>query len=66
LKTVPSVANFILTDFSKPIGPIFTELLKRGVIIRPMQPYGLPTCARITVGYPEHHRKLFAALKEIL
>jgi histidinol-phosphate aminotransferase len=66
LKTVPSVANFILTDFGKPIGPIFTELLKRGVIIRPMQPYGLPTCARITVGYSEHHQKLFAALKEIL
>jgi histidinol-phosphate aminotransferase len=66
LKTVPSAANFILTDFGRPIGPIFTELLKRGVIVRPMGPYDLPSCARISVGFKEHHQKLFQALSQIL
>ncbi|HEX7343132.1 MAG TPA: histidinol-phosphate transaminase [bacterium] len=66
LKALPSVCNFILVDFGKPIGPIFQELLKRGVIIRPMEPYDLPTCARVSVGLPEQHQKLFSALREIL
>lgn len=66
LRALPSVCNFILVDFGKPIGPIFQELLKRGVIIRPMEPYDLPTCARISVGLPEQHQKLFSALREIL
>ena len=66
LKTLPSVCNFILVDFGKPIEPIFKELLKCGVIIRPMEPYDLPTCARISVGLPGQHQKLFGALREIL
>jgi histidinol-phosphate aminotransferase len=66
LKANPSVCNFVLVDFGKPIGPIFRELLKRGVIIRPMEPYELPTCARISVGLPRQHEKLFEALREII
>ncbi|MFH1733081.1 MAG: histidinol-phosphate transaminase [bacterium] len=66
LKVVPSVCNFVLVDLNRPIGPIFTELLKQGVIIRPMEPYDLPTCARISVGSPEGHERLFSALDLVL
>jgi histidinol-phosphate aminotransferase len=66
LKVVPSVANFVLVDFQRPIDPVFTALLQHGLIVRPMGPYLMPTCARISVGLPEHHQKLFAALQEIL
>ncbi|RJP80060.1 MAG: histidinol-phosphate transaminase [Candidatus Zixiibacteriota bacterium] len=66
LEVVPSVGNFVLADFHRPLEPVFTALLQRGVIVRPMGPYQLPTCARISVGLPEHHQKLFAALQEIL
>ncbi len=66
LQVVPSAANFVLCDFRRPIKTVFIELLKRGIIVRPMEPYGLPTCARISVGLPPHHQKLFSALEEIL
>jgi len=66
LDIVPSVCNFLLVNFGRPIGPIFKELLKRGIIIRPLEPYELPTCARISVGLPDQHQKLFAGLKEVL
>ncbi len=66
LSVVPSVCNFVLADFQRPIGPLFQTLLKHGVIIRPMEPYGLPTCARISVGLPAEHQKLFTALGEVI
>lgn len=66
LEVVPSVTNFLLVDFKRPIDQVFIKLLKRGVIIRPMVSYDLPTCARISVGFPEQHQKLFAALDEVL
>jgi len=66
LTVVPSVCNFVLVDFKQPIGPIFQALLRQGVIIRPMEPYDMPTCARISTSLPEHHKKLFSALDIVL
>ncbi|MFH1863140.1 MAG: histidinol-phosphate transaminase, partial [bacterium] len=63
---IPSVTNFVLVDFRRPFKPLFTELLKRGVIIRPMEPYDLPTCARISIGLSHEHKKLIMALREVL
>lgn len=66
LQVVPSITNFVLVDFKQPCNAIFVKLLKRGVIVRPMGPYDLPTCCRISVGLPHEHKKLFEALQEIL
>jgi histidinol-phosphate aminotransferase len=66
MDVIPSIANFVLVDFKRSCKTIFVELLKRGVIVRPMEPYELPTCCRISVGLPHEHEKLFAALQEIL
>jgi histidinol-phosphate aminotransferase len=66
LYVIPSITNFVLVDFKRSCKTIFVELLKRGVIVRPMEPYELPTCCRISVGLPEEHKKLFAALQEIM
>lgn len=66
LDVIPSSTNFFLVDFHQPCERIFTALLKRGVIIRPLVPYDLPTCARISVGLPHQHQKLFAALKDVI
>lgn len=65
-EVVPSVTNFLLVNFKQPCNQIFVDLLKRGVIIRPMGPYDLPTCCRISVGTPAQHLKLFKALEETL
>jgi histidinol-phosphate aminotransferase len=45
--------NFILLESAFPAAELFKELLQRGVIVRPMQGYGLPNHIRITFGKPE-------------
>jgi histidinol-phosphate/aromatic aminotransferase/cobyric acid decarboxylase-like protein len=37
-------------------------MLLQGIIIRPLEPQGLPTCLRITVGTAEQNTRALAAL----
>jgi len=63
--TVPSCANFILCRTGRG-REVFHELQKRKVIVRPMDPYGLPEHIRITIGTPEQNRRILEALSEVL
>jgi histidinol-phosphate aminotransferase len=65
IKTVPSGANFILVKTGNG-RKVFEELQKRKVIVRPMDPYGLPDHIRITIGTPEQNKKVLEALKEVM
>ena len=65
IETVPSGANFILVKTGNG-REVFQELQKRKVIVRPMDPYGLPDHIRITIGTPEQNQMVLAALKEVL
>jgi histidinol-phosphate aminotransferase len=65
LDFVPSQANFILTDVGE-ARTVYERLLRLGVIVRPMNGYGLPRHVRISVGLPEENRRLIAALGEVL
>lgn len=65
VETVPSCANFILCKTGRG-REVFQELQKRKVIVRPMDPYGLPEHIRITIGTPEQNQKVLDALKEVL
>jgi len=40
--------------------------LRKGVIVRPMNAYGLPHHLRITVGNAQENARLVAALRELL
>lgn len=62
----PSQGNFLLVDFERPAKPIEDALLHKGVIVRPMGGYGLPTCLRITVGLAGENLDLLQALAEVL
>jgi histidinol-phosphate aminotransferase len=42
------------------------ELLKQGVIVRPVGNYGLPQWLRITIGLPEENAAFLAALEKTL
>jgi histidinol-phosphate aminotransferase len=42
------------------------ELLKRGIIVRPVGNYGLPEWLRISIGLPEENDAFIHALREIL
>lgn len=67
MKCLPSQANFImLTNLKQPMHAIDQALLRRGVIIRPTDPFGIPEALRITVGTPKQNQCLVAAFKEVL
>jgi histidinol-phosphate aminotransferase len=58
--------NFVLMETSFPAQEIFQELLQRGVIVRPMQAYGLHSHIRITLGKPEEMQTFWRAAGPIL
>jgi histidinol-phosphate aminotransferase len=65
IRYVPSRANFILAEFDD-AGRVYEQLLKLGVIVRPMASFGLERALRITVGTPEENARLVEALRTVL
>ncbi len=67
LQVTPSQANFLLVRCPGKAGEITQALLRRGVIVRPMDSFGLGDGAlRISVGLPAENRRCLQALEEIL
>lgn len=66
LKYWKSEANFVLFDTGRDAGEVFQALLREGVILRPVKPYGMPTYLRMSVGLPEENRAAIAAIKKVL
>lgn len=69
LESVPSFGNFVLVKVGQDAGAgerVNLELLKRGIIVRPVAGYGLPEWLRISVGTAEENEMLAHALKEVL
>ncbi len=65
LEYVPSEANFLLVK----VGDgqrVFAELQKRGIIVRPVGPYGLPEFVRISVGTERENARLLETLDKLL
>ena len=60
-----SVANFMLIKVGDGTR-VTQELTKRGVIVRPMGGYGLPTYIRISYGTLAENEKFIAALRTVL
>lgn len=65
LKFVPSFGNFVLVKVGD-AGRVYQQLLKRGVIVRPVANYDLPDWLRITIGLPEENERFVQALAESL
>ncbi|HSO83334.1 histidinol-phosphate transaminase [Thiocapsa sp.] len=66
LAYIPSVGNFITVDVGRPAGPVNQDLLKRGVIVRPVGNYGLPNHLRISIGLEAENARCIVALEDIL
>lgn len=66
LEYVPSQANFVLVNIQTEATAAFTELLKRGVIVRTGTPFGLDNWLRVTVGTREMNERFIWALREVL
>lgn len=62
----PSQTNFLLIEFDREAAPFESELISRGVVLRPMVGYGLPTCLRATVGTRSENERLLQSLDQVL
>lgn len=62
----PSQANFILFDTGKSASEVNENLLKKGVILRPVGGYGFPHHLRLSVGLPAENKKAIHALESVL
>src|SRR5690606_28594189 len=62
LSYVRSQTNFVLVE--SPIGgpALYERLLRQGVIVRPLQPYGMLQHVRVSVGCESENARFLAAL----
>ncbi len=63
---LPSVGNFICIDMEQPAHSIYDQLLRRGVIVRPIDNYGMPNHLRVSVGLEEENTRFLKTLAEVL
>jgi histidinol-phosphate aminotransferase len=67
LEVYPSQTNFVLAGFGERDGrQLYQALLHKGVIVRPMNGYGLPHHLRITVGTRDENVRLVRAIEAVL
>lgn len=66
LRFWPSQGNFVLLDTGRDAAEVFQALLREGVILRPVRPYGFTRELRMSVGLPEENRAAIAALRKVL
>jgi histidinol-phosphate aminotransferase len=66
IKYTPSFTNFILIDLEDNPIPVYNNLLKEGVIVRPVGGYGLKSHLRVSVGLGSENERFISALKKVL
>jgi histidinol-phosphate aminotransferase len=62
----PAVANFVFAEVGDDSRPLFEQLLREGVIVRPTAGFGAPGGIRVTVGTPEENAYFREALGRVL
>jgi histidinol-phosphate aminotransferase len=62
LKYVPTEANFIYILLGRDSNLLYNEMLRQGVIVRPVGPKEI----RVTIGLPEENERFIEALKDIM
>jgi histidinol-phosphate aminotransferase len=65
LEFVPSHANFVLVKVGNG-KQVFTDLMKKGIIIRDMTSYGLPEWVRVSIGTQEQNERFLTELRTLL
>ena len=66
LEYLPSQANFILVNMKADGQEVYQDLLRQGMIVRPMGAYKLPDWIRITIGRRSQNVELIRLLKAYL
>ena len=63
---IPSSANFISIDLEQTAMPVYEQLLREGIIVRPIASYGMPNHLRVTIGLERENHRFLTALAKIL
>jgi histidinol-phosphate aminotransferase len=66
LRYFPTQTNFFLIDTQRDARVVFEDMLRLGVIVRPMTAYGYPNYIRINAGLPEENQRFVDALKQVI
>jgi len=66
LRPVPSETNFVFVEAGSEAKQISDELLRLGVIVRPLGWMGFPNAIRVSVGTTEENGKCLEALRRVL
>lgn len=66
LEYLPSQANFILVKMKTGGQETYHDLLRKGMIVRPMKAYNLPEWIRVTIGRRSQNVQLIRLLKSYL
>ncbi|MBV1904971.1 MAG: histidinol-phosphate transaminase [Pseudomonadales bacterium] len=63
---IPSAGNFIPVHTGEKSLEIYDELLKLGVIVRPLANYNMPEYLRVTVGLERENQRFLSSLDQVL
>lgn len=66
LAYVKTEANFVFINLNTDADTVFMELMRRGVIVRPLSSFGFPGSIRVTIGSPEQNQRFIKAMAEVL
>lgn len=65
IETFGGAANFVLCRVGDGLG-IFQQLQQKGIIVRPLAPYGMPEYVRITIGRASENERLLEAMSNLM
>ena len=63
---LPAYGNFVTINCHADATPVYLALQKKGIIVRPLQPYGLGDYLRVTIGTPAQIKRFLQVLPECL
>jgi histidinol-phosphate aminotransferase len=66
LPFAPSAGNFLMVDCGEGATQVYEQLLRGGVIVRPIAGYGLPRHLRISIGLPAQNDRLLELLAKLM
>jgi len=66
LAYIPTQANFLLIETPLGARETYERMLKQGVIIRPMDSYGLDGYIRVNVGLPDENSRFIHTLESVI
>ncbi|WP_101757209.1 histidinol-phosphate transaminase [Oceanicoccus sp. KOV_DT_Chl] len=66
LRFIPSAGNFLAVEFKTDTGKLYQDLLKQGVIVRPVGVYEMPNHLRVSIGLQQENAAFLSALEKVL